>query len=140
LKSPTNLLTVFSAVNRHTAYMDSFVRACHALTTCWEFLCVTASPETQTSCRKHQQHQGCWLGNSGIRTGFGIAAGRVREATCEHLRKISHQHLANHMAFHICQSTLDAVVLKRQFLMIEAQQMKDRGVQVVKWMNVLHGS
>jgi hypothetical protein len=28
------LLTVLSAVNRHTAYMDSFVDQCHALMSC----------------------------------------------------------------------------------------------------------
>jgi hypothetical protein len=31
VKPPTNLLTVLSAVNRHTAYMDSFVDQCHTL-------------------------------------------------------------------------------------------------------------
>jgi hypothetical protein len=33
---------------------------------------------------------------------------------------------------------LDAVVFKSQALMIETEQMKDRGVEIIQWMDVFH--
>ena len=35
MKSPTNLLTVLSAVNRHTAYMDSILDVSQSLNESW---------------------------------------------------------------------------------------------------------
>src|SRR5450755_2171008 len=46
---PTNLLTALSAVNRHTAYMDSIIDQCHASTTFRHSLCHLAAPTTNTS-------------------------------------------------------------------------------------------
>ena len=68
--------------------MSSWTGACEkrwvvgvsrALTSCWDFLCGPASPETPASRREHQHHQRRRFGDGGIRTGTGAAAGRLAE-------------------------------------------------------------
>ena len=43
------------------------------------------------------------------------------------------------MPFDVGQAALDAVVLKRQLLVVEAEQVQDRRVQIVERMNILNG-
>ena len=44
----------------------------------------------------------------------------------------SRQHLADHVPFDVGQPALDAVVLEGQSLVVEAEQVQDRGVEVVE--------
>ena len=44
----------------------------------------------------------------------------------------------NHVPFHIRKTALHAVVFEGQALVIETEQMQDRGVEVVERMDVLH--
>jgi hypothetical protein len=51
----------------------------------------------------------------------------------------SRQHLFDHMAFHIREATLEAIVLKGQAFVVEAEEVEDRCVEVIERMNVFHG-
>ena len=41
------------------------------------------------------------------------------------------QQVVNHVAMHVGQTAVDAVVTNGEFAMVDAQQMKDRGVDIV---------
>jgi hypothetical protein len=55
------------------------------------------------------------------------------------MRSISRQHLGDHLAFHVREAALDAVVLEGEALEVEAEEVEDGGVEVVERMDVLHG-
>ena len=67
----------------------------------------------------------------------------MREPELSHARTLtpshlSRQHIPNDVAMHVGQAAFDAVVIKTQPLVIQAEQMQNRGVQIVDRCDVLN--
>ena len=51
---------------------------------------------------------------------------------------ISGQHLSNHGTFDIGQTTLNSIMFKGQPLVIQAQQMQQRGAKIIQRVDIFH--
>tara|TARA_A100001037_G_scaffold238378_1_gene217801 strand:+ start:383 stop:613 length:231 start_codon:yes stop_codon:yes gene_type:complete len=49
------------------------------------------------------------------------------------------QHFLNHVAVHIGEAALDAVVVKGQLFVVEAQEMEHGGVKIMEGVDILGG-
>lgn len=56
------------------------------------------------------------------------------------MTKASCENLANNVSLYVGQPTLDSIVFERKLFVIKPKQMQDRGVEIIKRVDVLHGS